>query len=133
MSKIAWIEDDHPEIPSLVRLLELDGHNILYYRTCREVEEDIDKICGCDAVILDIILPPATDDPYQGVSVLRKLREECKYDGPVIVCSIVRNPVVLHALHELGVSAILHKPVRPSQLYDAVTEALTEGTPETAQ
>jgi DNA-binding NarL/FixJ family response regulator len=117
MSKIAWIEDDHDEIPSLVRLLELDEHNI----------------CGCDAVILDIILPPATDDLYQGVSVLRKLREECKYSGPVVICSVVRNPDVLKAVRELGVSDILHKPVRPSKLYDAVKKVLAEGGPEISQ
>jgi DNA-binding response OmpR family regulator len=133
MSKIAWIEDDHDEIPSLVRLLELDEHNILRYRTCQEVEEDLEEICGCDAVILDIILPPATDDLYQGVSVLRKLREECKYSGPVVICSVVRNPDVLKAVRELGVSDILHKPVRPSKLYDAMTKALAEGGPEISQ
>ena len=133
MSKIAWIEDDHDEISALVRLLELDRHNILRYRTCRDVEEHFEEICGCDAVILDIILPPATDDLYQGVSVLRKLREGCEYSGPVVVCSIVRNPDVLRALSELGISDILHKPVRPSRLYDAVTKALAEGTPETSQ
>ena len=132
MSKIAWIEDDHDEISALVRLLELDRHNILRYRTCQDVEEHFEEICGCDAVILDIILPPATDDLYQGVSVLRKLREKCRYNDPVIVCSVVRNTIVLHALCELGVSDILHKPVRPSRLHDAVTKALAEGTPETS-
>jgi len=131
--KIAWIEDDHPEIPSLVRLLELDEHDISRYRTCQDVEEHLEEICGCDAVILDIILPPATDDLYQGVSVLRKLRDECKYSGPVVVCSIVRNPDVRRALDELGISDILHKPVRPSKLYDAVTKALAENKPETLQ
>jgi len=133
MSKIAWIEDDYRAISSLVRSLELDGHNILCYRTCQDVEEHLEEICRCDAVILDIILPPATDDLYQGVSVLRKLREECKYNGPVIVCSVVRNPTVLHALREMGISDILHKPVRPSRLHDAVTEALAGSTPETSQ
>ena len=125
MSKrIGWIEDDHPEIPSLVGLLELDGYTILRYRTCSDVQEHLEEICGCDAVILDIILPPATDDPYQGLSVLRKLRKECEYSAPVVVCTVVRNPDVHRALDELGVSRILQKPVRPSKLYDAVTKAL---------
>jgi DNA-binding NtrC family response regulator len=124
MSKIAWIEDDHRDIPSLVRLLELDGHHILRYRTWRDVEEHLEEICQCDAVILDIILPPATENRYLGVSVLKKLREECNYNGPVVVCTIVRNPDVLNNLRKLGVSDILHKPVRPSKLYDAVTKVL---------
>lgn len=131
--KIAWIDDDYDRISSLVRQLKLDGHEILCYGTCQEVEEHFDEICQCDAVILDIILPPVTDDPYQGVSVLRNLREGCKYSGPVIVCTRVKNPNVLDALRELGVSEILLKPVRPSALYDAVTKALAEGTPETSQ
>lgn len=127
MSKIAWIEDDHPEISSLVRLLELDGHDILRYRTWGDVEEHLEKICQCDAVILDIILPPAIENRYLGVSVLKKLREECNYNGPVVVCTIVRNPDVLNNLQKLGVSDILHKPVRPSKLYDTVTKVLESG------
>ena len=135
MSKIAWIEDDHPEIPSLVRLLELDGHDIPRYRTSQDVEEHLAEICQCDAIILDIILPPTNDDPYQGLSVLKKLREKCNYSAPVIVCSVVRNPNVLQALNELGVpgSWILHKPVRPSVLHDVVTKALSESTHEASQ
>jgi DNA-binding NarL/FixJ family response regulator len=68
-----------------------------------------------------------------GLSVLKQLREEHDYQGPVVVCSRVKNPVVLHELRKLGVTEILHKPVRPSKLYDAVTKALAEGTPETSQ
>jgi DNA-binding response OmpR family regulator len=129
-NRIAWIEDDHPEISSLVRLLELDGYDILRYRTCQEVEKHLEDVCKCNAVILDIILPPPMDDdPYQGVSLLRKLRKECGYNGPVVICSVVRNPDVLRALRQLGVSDILHKPVRPSKLYDTVTKLIEHPEP----
>jgi CheY-like chemotaxis protein len=124
MARIAWIEDDHERIGSLVKLLEDDGHIILPCSSCQEVQEQIEAICSCDAVVLDIILPPAEIDPYLGLSVLEQLREEHEYQGPVIVCSRVRNPVILHRLRELGVAGVLLKPVRPSVLYSVVTETL---------
>jgi CheY-like chemotaxis protein len=133
MARIAWIEDDHERIRSLVRLLERDGHTILPYSSWQEVKEQIETICACDAIILDIILPPVEDDPYLGLSVLKQLREEHKYQGPIVVCSRVKNPVVLRELDELDVTQILRKPVRPSVLYEVVTEALAESEPETSQ
>jgi CheY-like chemotaxis protein len=128
MARIAWIEDDHDKIGSLVKLLERDGHTILPYASWQEVEEQIETICTCDAIILDIILPPVEDDPYLGLSVLEQLRKEHKYQGPIVVCSRVKNPVVLRELEELGVTEILRKPVRPSVLYDVVTKALESVT-----
>lgn len=127
MARIAWIEDDHERIDSLVKLLEKDGHEILPFSSWQEVKEQIETICACDAIILDIILPPVEDDPYLGLSVLEQLRKEHGYQKPVVVCSRVKNPIVLHELNELGVTEILRKPVRPSVLYEVVTKALEVG------
>jgi CheY-like chemotaxis protein len=74
--------------------------------------------------------PPVNDDPYLGLSILRQLREEHEYQKPIVVCSRVKNPVVLQELEALGVAQILRKPVRPSELYQAVTEALAESGPD---
>lgn len=126
MARIAWIEDDTEKMGSLVQLLKRNGHTIQSYRSWEEIKEQVEKICTCDAIILDIILPPIEDDPYMGLSVLEQLREVHKYHGPVVVCSRVKNAVVLHRLRELGVTDILPKPVRPSLLYEVVTRALTE-------
>ena len=133
MARIAWIEDDHERIGSLMALLKRDGHTILPFGSWQEVEERVETICTCDAIVLDIILPQVEDDPYLGLSVLEQLRGKHGYQGPVVVCSRVQNPVVLHRLGELGVTEILLKPVRPSLLYDAVTRVLVEGAPGTSQ
>ena len=124
MAHIAWIEDDHEEIAYLVKLLEKDGHEILPFASWREAEKQIKEICACNIIILDIILPPIEEDRYWGLSILEQLRKKYNYTAPVIVCSRVQNPVVLHRLRELGVSEILLKPVRPSKLYEAVSKAL---------
>ena len=127
MSKIAWIEDDYDEISSLVRLLELDGYEIPRYRTRPDVDKSIEEILSCDAIILDIILPPVKEDnPHQGLSILKILREQYDYKKPVVVCTVVRAPGVMTELRRLGVpdENILHKPVRPSVLTKVVKKAL---------
>ncbi len=127
MPKIAWIEDDYDEISSLVRLLELDGYEIPRYRTRQDVEKSIEEIVSCDGMILDIILPPIKeDDPHQGISILKMLREKYNYDKPVVVCTVVRAPGVIDKLRKLGVlnGNILHKPVRPSIVAATVKKAL---------
>jgi DNA-binding response OmpR family regulator len=126
MSKIAWIEDDIDEISSLVRLLELDGYEIPRYRTRSDVDKYIEEILSCDAIILDIILPPIEEDPHQGLSILKILRERYHYNKPVVVCSVVRAPGVMDELRKFGVSNgnVLHKPVRPSVLTATVKKAL---------
>ena len=124
MASIAWIEDDHDRIGALVNLLENDGHKIHKYRSYDEFRKDIALVKACDVIIIDLILPPIEDDPYLGLSVLDELRNEHGFTSPVVVCSLVENPVVLTRLRDLGVKSILTKPVRPSVLYSVVTEAL---------
>ena len=127
MPKIAWIEDDYDEISSLVRLLELDNYEIPRFRTRPDVDNSITEILSCDAIILDIILPPINEeDPYQGLSILKMLREQYTYEKPVVVCTVVRAPGIMDKLRRLGVleENILHKPVRPSVLTATVKKTL---------
>ncbi len=127
MTTVAWIEDDYEEIAALVSLLVADGYEIKRFRTREDVETRMEEVRVCDALLLDIILPPIKDDnPHQGLSILRKLRDEFGYNKPVVVCSVVRAPGIMDELHKLGVAKenILHKPVRPSVLTKAVKKAL---------
>src|SRR5688572_18354617 len=124
MARIAWIEDNYKRIGSLVKLLEKDGHTILPFVSWQEAESQIKTVCACNAIILDVILPPAQENRYWGLSVLEQLRNKYDYKAPIIVCSNVQNPEVLNQLSKLGVAAILLKPARPSMLHEAVTKAL---------
>jgi CheY-like chemotaxis protein len=127
MTTISWLEDDHEEIAALVYLLEADNYVIKRYRTRNDVDSHIEEICQSDAILLDIILPPVIEnEPHQGVSILRRLREELGYNKPVVVCSVVRAPGIIKELHKLGVpdEYILPKPVRPSVLTSIVKKAL---------
>lgn len=126
MAVIAWVEDDHEKIGALVKLLEKE-HKIFRYRSHEEVDDKIEELLQADVLILDIILPPTDDTPYGGLDVLKTLRER-GYQKPIVICSHVKNPTVYQEVGKYGVREeyILRKPVRPSILYDVVTDILAD-------
>lgn len=124
MAHIAWIEDDSKRVGSLVALLEKEGHQVISFNSWQEINGQVETILACDLVLLDVILPPVEDDPYMGLSVMERLRKIYNYAGPIVVCSRVKNPAVLDKLKGLGVAEVLRKPVRPSDVYKAVKDAL---------
>jgi DNA-binding response OmpR family regulator len=131
MRKIAWIEDEADAISSLVRLLELNNYEVARYRTREDVDEKIGEIILADAIILDLVLPPATEEePYQGISILKQLRQIYHYINPVVVCSVVRTPDIIATLTDMDVSAILHKPIRPSVLFEVVGRLVLQNSGE---
>lgn len=77
-----------------------------------------------DLILLDIIFPPAPSgfDPahgfnqYTGLHLLRELREGHGVHLPVVVLTVVIRPELDKELEALNVAAIIHKPVRPSEL-----------------
>jgi len=70
-----------------------------------------------DVVVLDIMMPY-----LDGWRVLRKLAEDPDTSGtPVIVCSVVDDPALAHAL---GASAYLRKPVSQADFLSALNRCL---------
>lgn len=133
--KIVWIEDNHELLASLIQPLQDDKHEVLIYGSLNDVNTDLDEIASADAIILDIILPTTETLPsingdmlYSGFRVLKKLLSAYNYSGAVIILSSVLNPLVYERFRGLGVpeDRILRKPVRPSKLYEVVTQALAE-------
>ncbi len=128
MKTIAWIEDDAYIIYDLIKPLEKAGYKIERFGTKAEVLRNVATIKDCDAIIMDVILPPgeecALEESYGGVSVLRSLRSEHNVNIPIVVCTVVRSPDVHRQLKDLGVSEILLKPVLPSKLKEAVERVL---------
>jgi DNA-binding NtrC family response regulator len=119
---ISWIEDDHLEIADLVGVLERKGYKIPRYRTYQEAHEHLAEICQGEAIILDIILPSNDDDPYQGIKILREVRE-VNASMPVVVCTVVRNPKVKEILQDLN-ARILPKPIRATRLAEEVMDEI---------
>jgi len=74
-----------------------------------------------DALIVDLRMP----GEMSGLALVEKLRN----DGakiPVILCSANITPPIENSAREIGVEAVLRKPVSPCELRQRVHEALDE-------
>lgn len=74
----------------------------------------------CDLLVLDHLLPGAT-----GVALVERLRRD-GIDVPIVVVSGMVSPPLVESLRELGVQAVLAKPVTPEKLLAAAVDASTE-------
>lgn len=127
--KIAWIEDDIGIIEDVIQPLIADGCKFTYLRNTKEVLEKIDFLKTVDLILLDLIFPSGDDvmdfNQYPGVSLLEKLKNEFGIDVPVIVFTVVTNGQAHKRLLELGVIEIINKPIRPSELREAVNRVIS--------
>lgn len=121
--KILLVEDDTTLARATVRILVAKGYQVVVafdglsaVALARKEQPDL--------VILDIGLPAGG-----GVSVLERLRSLPPTSMvPVIVVSGWIAFEQQMDLESSGVEAILHKPVPPDVLVDAVQAALSDGT-----
>jgi CheY-like chemotaxis protein len=127
--KIAWIEDDIGIIEDVIQPLIADGYKFTYLRNSKEVLGKIDFLKTVDLILLDLIFPSGDEaidfNQYPGVNLLERLKNEFGVETPVIVLTVVTNGQAHKQLRELGVIEIINKPVRPSELREAVNQALT--------
>ena len=87
-----------------------------------------------DAVLLDIMMPPAEDmNPEDvgygrttGVELCRRIRN-LKPELPIVVLTVVRDPGILAEIQAAGASKVLNKPVSSGMVRDSLEEILGEG------
>lgn len=125
---IAWIDDDCDRLHLVMRPLRKLGYVIQEYQTANEALEALDEIVEVDLILLDLILPSGQPRQrgarYGGIDLLRKIRTRA--NTPVVVLSVVRREDVLEVAKELGVNAIIQKPVTPIQLKAGVEDVLAK-------
>ncbi|MEW6402141.1 MAG: response regulator [Chloroflexota bacterium] len=125
--KIIWIEDDVGIISPVVRPLERAGHKIVSYTTVNEALKHMSDLESADLLLVDMIHPPGKNNDlshYPGLDLVQKVRNEFKWDIPIIVLTVVTNAEVKKQLDKLNIAAVINKPVRPSILKEEVEKAL---------
>ena len=131
MSKtIAWIEDDVEIIGPVIRPLERAGYKIIRLRTVEEVFDNIPKLQDADLILLDMILPHGKFEGemsrYTGLDIFKALRDTYGVDTPIVALTVVAREEVRQKLRDLGVTDIIRKPVRPSELKERIEEILVD-------
>lgn len=132
--EIVWIEDDIGIIKDVVQPMINDGVKFTFYKSINEANKNIDRLHGADLILLDLIFPPGENSEeedygfYPGIPFLEKIRKDFAVETPVIVFTVVTSDEGISRLNKLGVSEILNKPIRPSQLKEAIYESIGEST-----
>lgn len=140
--RLLWIEDDYYAIRGLVRPLRKIGF---------QVDEALSAVDGYkkalrwrdyDLIIVDLIMPLTdSDEPlpaeveswkreeYAGIGLLRWLRIDLGAECPILVLSVIADPVSKFGLEGLHLdSVLLKRGLLPSVVKEEVLTILREVT-----
>jgi len=129
MARVLFLEDEEDLVLYLPRLfkedLEIVGTTSIDEALRQFAEEDF------DAVLLDIVMPPADDmDAEQldygrmtGVEVARRMGA-MKPDVPIVAFTVLTDPQILREAWEAGVVRIINKPAEADQVADALWQVI---------
>ncbi|KAB0268850.1 ATP-binding protein [Microvirga brassicacearum] len=123
---IMIVDDDPQLVEGLKTLLSLWGHQVYAGTTAADVHRH-HKAAGRPRVDL-IIADYRLSGGLTGTSAIADLAEYLGYAVPALIVTGDTSPERLRKLTETG-HALLHKPVDPDVLYEAIDRTLSEGSP----
>lgn len=98
-------------------------------RAMAALEKSVAENDQYHALLLDFQMPGE-----DGVSLAKRIQADPRFSGtPALILSSIDDAVTEAAAKEANVEAYLSKPVRPSQLMDALAQVLTDGAPQLLQ
>jgi CheY-like chemotaxis protein len=136
--RMLWIEDDFYAIKGLVRPLELAGFQIESATSAMEGYLKAQSWQEYDIIFVDLIMPlrddeqplPDTvaawnDEQYIGIGLVKWLLQDLHVKCPILILSVVRDPIATYQLQEIGLAGYLPKRgLLPSQVKDEVYRQL---------
>jgi len=136
--RILWIEDDYYALQGLVRPLEKEGFTIDVATSALDGFEKALKWRHYDLIIVDLILPLSNtvedlpdkvrswaEQEYVGIGLVKWLRADLKAGCPVLLLSVVREPMSRLGLQDLGLAGhLVKRGLLPSQVRDEVFRVL---------
>jgi CheY-like chemotaxis protein len=130
MPRVLFLEDEIMLVEHLPILLREKGMEV---SSTASVHDALDKFANesFDAVLLDIMMPPAEDMNAErlnygrmtGVEVARRMKD-IKPDVPIVVFTVLTNPEVWKELWEAGVARIVNKPSEVDTVADALWQVI---------
>jgi DNA-binding response OmpR family regulator len=114
MARFLVIDDDHPTVVAMTRLLSDDGHTVSPFTAGAEAVEALSRE-SFDAVVTDLEMPHV-----DGREVVRVTRE--RVPEACVVVATARAGENERTLLDAGACIVTDKPLD----YEAVTKAITE-------
>jgi CheY-like chemotaxis protein len=127
---ILWIEDESFMIKGLLRPMEKLGYAIDIAKTAQEGYEKAQNWKEYDILIVDLIIPLShgentlleevkswEKEPYIGIGLAKWLADILKVTNPIILLSVVNNPIMTYDLGKFGLKHYISKSgLLPSRL-----------------
>jgi CheY-like chemotaxis protein len=146
MPKILWIEDDSYALSGLLRPLQKEGYEIVTAKSALEGYELAQQWPSFDLIVVDLILPLSNDgrplpgivaawnaEAQVGVGILKWLFRELHVTTPVLLLSVVRDPIQALHLQDLPLAGSLAKRgLLPSSVKEEVHRILEHRAPGAA-
>jgi CheY-like chemotaxis protein len=130
--RILWIEDEAFQVWGYKSLLCSLGAEVLFAKTLSEALKLLRKN-DVDLIILDCMLPLGNDfcadtDPHEaGIKFVQTLRDKDilkSKEIPILVLSAVLDDNMIFQFRQLGVAAIIHKPISWESLLHEIAHAI---------
>lgn len=139
--KILWIDDDYYAISGLFRPLERSGFKIDPAISALEGYRKAQKWEEYDLIVVDLIIPVSQqqetvpeivktwddegENKHVGVGIVKWLLQTLNVGCPVVILSVVRDPINAYNLSEIGLAGYIQKgELLPSGLKDQIEQIL---------
>jgi CheY-like chemotaxis protein len=135
---ILWIEDDYYDIQGLVRPLTKAGFRISAATSAVQGFRKALDWQQYDLIVVDLIMTLSEDaepvpqvvaswdaEPYIGLGLAKWLKQDLKVECPILILSVVRDPISTYGLKDLGLDqCLLKRGLKPSAVKSKVFELL---------
>jgi len=139
--KILWVDDDYYSIQGLFRPIEKDGFQLDVAISALEAYQKAKNWKEYVLIVVDLIMPISqqqenipdivrgweneTQYDFVGIGLATWLLRDMKVKCPVLILSIVPNPVLRYNLDKLGLAGYIQKSgLLPSRLKEEVYQVL---------
>jgi len=137
-NRILWIEDEAFMVKGLLRPMEKIGFQVEVAKSALEGFQKALSWKQYDIIVVDLIIPlssdeltlPETvrqwdDEAYVGVGLAKWMAVELKVEIPILLLSVVRNPLMAYDLEQFGLEHYLSKSgLLPSHVKDEILRIL---------
>ena len=136
--QILWIEDDYFAIQGLFRPVEKDGYKFDTAFTALDAYRKAQNWKNYDLIVVDLIIPisqgeivpdivKSWDDTevyeYVGIGLIKWLMTEVQAKCPVVILSVVPDPIATYKIEDFGISGYIQKSgLLPSSLKIEISE-----------
>jgi CheY-like chemotaxis protein len=139
--KILWIDDDYESISGLFRPFERDGYEIIPAISALDGFREAQRWQEYELIVVDLIIPASQQqesipeivrewedekiNTHVGLGIVKWLLGTLKVTCPVVLLSVVSDPIKEFKLGNLGISGNLRKSgLLPTTLKEELTQIL---------